>query len=919
MAIADTISSMYDNVGNIYDTITNVDVNTGKNLFDISTITENTYIEENGNTGSSQVTNLSDYIEVKPNASYTLSYDYSTLLNSNQRNIIYYDENNTYISGWIYLPTNKSNLFTTPNNAKYIRFSYDKNCYSIMLNEGSTALPYEPYTDNPTYKNIENIPSTIRKSYLDIMNNGIDTIYDNWEKVSGTGTSLTLNNTEEAPMTIEYKGNTYQYSTIGKNLCPPTWNSTEGNITFTKIYDENGNLAYIDVNGTASSVSYINVGIKTYSAGTYIISGSPSGGSDSTYQQRMVSGESALATDNGSGATFTLNSAAECFLRVRIASGYTANHLKFYPMVRLSSTSEGYEPYTGNQPSPNPDYPQDIQVVSGDNSIVVCGKNLANPNDIFNGYPNTVVGDKIIYYPSVNSITYKKCAYVKANTEYSLSWNYTTPKATAIRNIVICDNNEVILEYFSYSNANNNKSITFTPTKSGWVYASLDANAIEVQIEKGSSSSQYEPYQSQTQLIDLRTSKNLFDGKVEQGAYDTTNGAKSTNSNTLRNVKPIAVYPSTEYIFSINGTSKALNIFEYDKNMNFIRYYNNGAVPAGTSFTTSNTTKYINIFRGNGDGSDNWQIEKGSSVSTYEPYSSIELCKIGNYQDSIKKSTGKNLFNPNAAVNNCSVSNGIITITSNTTDLYIQGAYVYTETNKFLTLPSGNYYLKSTNPNVRITFYGNGEALDTANNQPITLASETNFGGIRIRSSNSLQNVSFGIMLSTENIDFEPYSNGRKVWYLNKQIDKVVLNGSEESWRRVDIYQGISQFEVLANDVLYANDSVIRTLSNFFKGIPYNNSWAYDKSITSVYTSRLRVMTSMYSSVDDFKTWLSTHNTTAYYVLATPTYEEIEDTTLLSQLNNLYNANSYEETTNVSQVNDDMPFVLDITALKEMS
>lgn len=112
----------------------------GKNLFDISTITENTYIDLEGTTGSSQVTNLSDYIEVKSNTSYTLSYDYSTLLNSNQRNFVYYDENKTYISSLLYLPTNKTNTITTPNNAKYIRFSYDKNCYEIMLNESTTYL-----------------------------------------------------------------------------------------------------------------------------------------------------------------------------------------------------------------------------------------------------------------------------------------------------------------------------------------------------------------------------------------------------------------------------------------------------------------------------------------------------------------------------------------------------------------------------------------------------------------------------------------------------------------------------------------------------------------------------------------------------------------------------------------------------------
>jgi hypothetical protein len=65
----------------------------------------------------------------------------------------------------------------------------------------------------PEHKNIENIPSTIRDSYLEIMNNGIDVIWDNWEKVVGEGTELTLSNTEQAPMKVLLKGNTYQEGT----------------------------------------------------------------------------------------------------------------------------------------------------------------------------------------------------------------------------------------------------------------------------------------------------------------------------------------------------------------------------------------------------------------------------------------------------------------------------------------------------------------------------------------------------------------------------------------------------------------------------------------------------------------------------------------------------------------------------------
>ena len=55
-------------------------------------------------------------------------------------------------------------------------------------------------------------------------------------------------------------------------------------------------------------------------------------------------------------------------------------------------------------------------------------------------------------------------------------------------------------------------------------------------------------------------------------------------------------------------------------------------------------------------------------------------------------------------------------------------------------------------------------------------------------------------------------------------------------------------------------------------------------------------------------------------VRADGTIEPIADTTLISQLNNLrYNAESYEGTTNISQVNSDMPFIFTASAIKDLS
>ncbi|MBO7079669.1 MAG: hypothetical protein J6W64_07670 [Bacilli bacterium] len=129
---------------------------TGNQKFDISSSTANMYIDISGNTGSSSVTDLSDYIEVNSSSIYTLSYNYINALNYNDRNICFYNEEKTFISGIAYTVASKLKTFVTPNNAKYIRFSYDKNFYEIMLNEGNIPLDYQPYGAGDWYikKNI---------------------------------------------------------------------------------------------------------------------------------------------------------------------------------------------------------------------------------------------------------------------------------------------------------------------------------------------------------------------------------------------------------------------------------------------------------------------------------------------------------------------------------------------------------------------------------------------------------------------------------------------------------------------------------------------------------------------------------------------------------------------------------------------
>ena len=66
-----------------------------------------------------------------------------------------------------------------------------------------------------------------------------------------------------------------------------------------------------------------------------------------------------------------------------------------------------------------------------------------------------------------------------------------------------------------------------------------------------------------------------------------------------------------------------------------------------------------------------------------------------------------------------------------------------------------------------------------------------------------------------------------------------------------------------------------------------------------------------------FKEWLSTHNIEVYYVLATPTKTLLSDT-LQQQLDNISYAMAYQDQTNISQVNEDRPFVISASTVKDM-
>ena len=237
--------------------------------------------------------------------------------------------------------------------------------YTIYFNDNSTST-------------FEVANGEVTREELEEEVDRLSMIYNAFPSTTGEGEEPSINGTAEVPFKeIGLKGNTSQESTTGKNLLNNTLTSqTKNGITIVVNEDKS-----VTLNGTATEITWLILNSSiTLPAGTYTMS---QGNNNGTV--RMFCGALDGYTSNGVRTT-TISEQKTSDISINVPSGSTLTNLTFKPMVEVGSTATDYEPYTGNQPSPSPDYPQDVQVVTGDNSINVCGKNLFDKSKISTGY-----------------------------------------------------------------------------------------------------------------------------------------------------------------------------------------------------------------------------------------------------------------------------------------------------------------------------------------------------------------------------------------------------------------------------------------------------------------------------------------------------------------------------------------------------
>lgn len=232
----------------------------------------------------------------------------------------------------------------------------------------------------------------LKLGLVDIINNGVDDLYNSFPKTTGAGTEIVLNDTYEAPMEIEYKGNTEQDSLTGINLLDTkNINFSQSGISF--VSNEDGEIT---INGTTFNGNIpLKLNLSFPLNGTYTlifkkISGTMrTAGSGVTRIRYAIGNSTNIGAANLEGRLITdvfdnnsiiivttadINDTLDKFT-LYINSGATFENYKFVIyLVSGTYTSENipnYEPYVGGIPSPNPDYPQDVKVVTGNNTITI--------------------------------------------------------------------------------------------------------------------------------------------------------------------------------------------------------------------------------------------------------------------------------------------------------------------------------------------------------------------------------------------------------------------------------------------------------------------------------------------------------------------------------------------------------------------
>lgn len=336
---------------------------------------------------------------------------------------------------------------------------------------------------------------------------GVDLIDVNSQTVSGEGSEIMLGDTAEAPFSmLVFKGDTAQQTYSGKNLnvYPYTGGGSGRGITFTA--DSDGTVVLNGQNnGQGNSVYFFfnnQNNPMTLPAGTYYIA--PPSNTRVGFVMYDGTNYYGFSASNGYSMTFASSVSIRQFYVQVYHTDVTFSNLKIYPMLTTSAqhTEADYEPYVGGTASPNPDYPQTVKTVAGEQTITISdggeqsqaykvnlGKNLFDKN--------AVTSDKIVSRENgtiSNANDYGASDYIPvvAGQQYIFSAGFNRWYTAYY------DSNK---QYVGYP---TNTQVITIPSGVSYLRLSVYLSQLDTaQFEKGSTATSYAPYITPIELCKI--------------------------------------------------------------------------------------------------------------------------------------------------------------------------------------------------------------------------------------------------------------------------------------------------------------------------------------------------------------------------------------------------------------------------------
>lgn len=441
------------------------------------------------------------------------------------------------------------------------------------------------------------------------------------------------------------------------------------------------------------------------------------------------------------------------------------------------------------------------------------------------------------------------------------------------------------------------------------ILADINVDISNIQLESGNISTNYED-PNLYNIYPTSASKNLFN--YDSPVYLLKNNATYTPIQNGYNIKP-TVANQDAYIgigiknvlnsgdiytisFSQLGQFEKFNLYTTEKgNENIISEIpinnNSFVAPEGVydlqlvfGVDSSNLSNYIEIW--------NIQIEANNVISEYEPYVSNSavisldepLRGLGEYRDLICLES-PNILNPETQSGIVKGNTTYYLNQSGNTQYYI---WYYNEDGNLIKFIDTEGHEASGITGIKGSFTTHKDCVKIT----ITKSSNPNSEDI---TADEIKTNQVGITKGNNAQVYYPYVTEPSII---RYIKETTLNGTE-NWLLDDTYKGIAQFSVWVN-ALYINDSNIRAISNYFKGVYFSLSWEKNNTVTIKGGGSLRFMTNEYTSVDDFKAWLSNNDVKVCYVLKTPVVTSLSE----DNINALKMLSTYKPISNVFTNNE---------------